>query len=229
MGLDKKLNNLVKRKNFQNFIVDEGSNMNYGLTNEQVNNMINVIENEEINERLIVLKNQINFLNDDKPIIDNSTLEKEEAIKIEKDIAKINDSLDTLNFKKESLNVSLNEYLNAMNISGAVRVKSQLSEINKQVDDFEIKKAELNNKINSSKLDYETQMLKMRELYDGVDIFNEGFNDVNYAKHVVYDYKKERALKLVDQFLCSLTPEKKEQILSEDENLKGLVDVGENI
>jgi len=227
--MNKKLNTLIKRKNYQNF-KNGVVNMNYRLSEREYEDVVKLIKDEEINERLVVLKNQVGFFNGElKKPIDNTTLSKDDAESINKNINSINDSLDVLNFKKQTLQVSLDEYLSNMNISEAIKLKSKLSEIEKQVSEFELKKKDLNNKIESSKLDYETQMIKIRDKYDNVDVLKEDFSDNDFSQNVIYDYKIERASHLVNQFLDSLDSDKKQQILEENENLKGLINVGENI
>jgi len=227
--MNKNLNTLIKRKNYQNF-KNGVVNMNYRLSEREYEDVVKLIKDEEINERLVVLKNQVGFFNGElKKPIDNTTLSKDDAESINKNINSINDSLDVLNFKKQTLQVSLDEYLSNMNISEAIKLKSKLSEIEKQVSEFELKKKDLNNKIESSKLDYETQMIKIRDKYDNVDVLKEDFSDNDFSQNVIYDYKIERASHLVNQFLDSLDSDKKQQILEENENLKGLINVGENI
>lgn len=228
--MNKNLNNIIKRKNYQNFIIDGVENMIYKLTNEQYDNVVNQIENDEINQRLGILKNQIGFFNNkNQPTINNSTLTEEDSKSIISDMNKINNSLDVLKFKKDSLQVNLDEHLSNMNISEAIKLKSKISDLEKQLGEYEERKNKLNNKIKDSVFDYELQMIKIREKYEDVDVVNSNFADESFSDKVIYEYKKERVRKLANQFLDSLTQNKKEQILNENESLRGFLNVGENI
>ena len=54
----KELNNLIRRKNYQNFLLNGEVIMDYRISNECSNKAKQFIENDELNERLKVLKNQ---------------------------------------------------------------------------------------------------------------------------------------------------------------------------
>jgi len=224
----KNLNNLIKRKQYQNFIKNGEVNMNYRISDKLSEMAKQMIENDEIKESLDIIKNQISFLDNDN--IDNvTTLSNEDIEKYELDIKSINEGVDILNFKKQTIQNSVDENLKNMNIKEAVMLKNKLTEVDSQLNELHKQKDDLIEKINSSKRDFQVQIIKIREKYENTNILNEDFEDKEFASSVISQYKKERASMLVNQFLNSLNPEKQQEILENNQDLKGLVNVGENI
>jgi len=226
----KELNDFIRRKNYQNFIKGGIDKMSYRISDEVSKNAIQLIEDESLKERLIVLNNQIDFLTgSENSVIENTVFSEEDAKKLKEQLSQNNNSIDVLNFKKDALLVNLDDALSKINIEEVVKTKSELSEINQQLDKLLSSNCEIENKIKSSRNEYDLQMVKIRDKYDDVDITSRGLEDSEFSKTVIVDYKKERATKLANQFLETLTPEKKQQILSENKELNDLVYVGENI
>lgn len=226
----KKLNNLIRRKNYQNFIKGGVRQMNYSISEEVRQNAISFIESESLKERLTELNNKIKFLTSgENSIIDNTTFSDEEAASLKSEIMNTNKCIDVINFKKDTLKASLDERLSKIDVAGAVKAKTEMSELNRQLAELNNKNVQLENKIKSSRQEYDLQMINIREKYNDVDIASKEIVDPEFSPTVIKDYKKERAIKIANQFLNELTPEKKQQILSENKELNDLVYVGENI
>lgn len=221
------LNQIIRRKHFDNFIKDGNCNMRYGVSDKVSSDAKIMIENDELKERLIVLKNQLNFLGVEggcKKVYDES------EVKRAKDgLEKIKEFSATLNFKKDNLKVLLDDSLAKLNISQAVKIKTELNQLDKELKAAQEKESENLLIISNDNLDYENQMIKIKDKYDDIDIISHEIVDNEFSGSVIADYKKLRASQLVSQFLDSLTKEKQEQILNENENLRGYLNVGENI
>ena len=226
----KDLNEIVKRKHYTNFLKNGDIKMDYRMTEEFNKNAKSIIENEEINERLIVLKNQLKFLtSEETSVIENTTFTEMEANEIKNSVNSNNDALDVLNFKKQTLEAKLNNALSEFNIGQAVQLKEDLKDLDTNISMVSEKNRQLNSKINNSKENYEVQMIKLKNFYSDKDFNMDTLPEGEFSKNVVNDFKREKAKEMVNEFLDSLSPTKKEQVLSENENLKGYVNVGENI
>ena len=225
--MDKILNEIIRRKNYQNFLLNGEVIMDYRISNECSNKAKQFIENDEINERLKVLKNQISFLND--VCENNTTFTNEELVDINRNVDILNNGIDVLNFQKQTLQSGIEQNYNDMNIKCAVDLKNKLLGIEEQLGGLRKEKGKLEEKIKSSRLDFDVQLIKLREKYNDAEINISQFEDADFSNSVVIEYKKERASKLVNDFMITLTPEKQKEILDNNQDLKGLVNVGENI
>jgi hypothetical protein len=223
----KNLNEIIKRKKYNNFIVNGDEKMVYGISDKVSMDAKKMIANDEIKERLIVLKDQLNFLEGESDY--KKVFNEQEVNNARCALDKIKSLLETLNFKKTNLQVMLDNSLTNINISEAVKIKTEMQKIDQQLKDANMKERECYSIILNDGVDYENQMLKIKDKYDNVDILKYEIIDGEFSDTVISDYKKDRASKLVVQFLDSLTDAKKEQILNENENLRGYLNVGENI
>lgn len=221
------LNSIIKRKRFDNYLKNGVSNMEYRISEEFSKKAEKIIMEDEINERLVVLNNQLKFLDAFKEV-DNVTLSDNEMQDIKLNLNKIEDSVGVLNFKKDNLQVMLDKSLSNINIADSIRLKEELNGVEKDIDKFNVEKLNLESKIKNSQLDYDMQMMKIRDKYNNVDIFKNEIDSSEFSSNVISSYKKEKASNLINQFLESLPEEKQKQILNENEDWKGYVNVGEN-
>ncbi len=216
---------IIRRTNYNEFLKN-GGNMDFRISEELSCKAKQIIEDDEIREGLEKLKSQINILSTnsaglkvyDSAEVDNATTQ----------LADIQKLRDSLNFKKESLNSILNEKYSRFDIMGSVELKEQLDKINVEMESLKEKEKMYENVISSDQSKYQEQMREIRDQYDSVDVLSEGIDFVGFSQSVVSDYKRERASKLVAQFLETLPEDKKGQVLAESEDLKGYINVGEN-
>ena len=221
------LNLEIRRKHFNNFIKEGNKNMNYRISNEMSKKAKSIIEVDELKERLVVLNDQLNFLGDSSEC---KKVANEHEISVAKsELEKVLEITSSLNFKKEQLQVQLNKYLLDFDIINSAKIKTQLSDIDMNIQNLKCQESQYRDIINSDKLEYENQMLKIKEKYDNEDIIHNPIDNSDFSDSVISDYKKSRASKLLHQFLDSLTEEKQNEILESNENLKGYLNVGENI
>ena len=221
------LNLEIRRKHFNNFIKEGNKNMNYRISNEMSKKAKSIIEGDELKERLVVLNDQLNFLGDSSEC---KKVANEHEISVAKsELEKILEITSSLNFKKEQLQVQLNKYLLDFDIINSAKIKTQLSDIDMNIQNLKCQESQYRDIINGDKLEYENQMLKIKEKYDNEDIIHNPIDNSDFSDSVISDYKKSRASKLLHQFLDSLTEEKQNEILESNENLKGYLNVGENI
>ena len=132
--MNRELNNVIRRKNYQNFLINGEQIMNYRISNELANRAKQIIETDEINETINVLKNQISFLGDYSD--NNTALTDEENTTIKENIKKLNNGIDVLNFQKQTLELSMEKSLENMNIKEAVNLKTKLHEVDKKLNDI---------------------------------------------------------------------------------------------
>ena len=224
--MNKNLNLIIKRKNFDNFIKNGEDNMNYRISDETSNIAKQTIVNDEINERLDILKNQLTFLQVDET--SKHVSNEDDVNSAKKSLAKLEDFKSVLNFKKQNLQMILDEKLSQFDIMSSAKIKEDLNKIDEEFLKINKDEKKFNSIITNDELDYASQMYQLKEKYDGVDILKNEIIDNNFSESVVKDYKRYRAGELVIQFLDSLSEDKKQQVLNENENLKGYLNVGEN-
>ena len=224
--MNKNLNLIIKRKNFDNFIKNGEDNMNYRISDEKSNIAKQTIVNDEINERLDILKNQLTFLQVDET--SKHVSNEDDVNSAKKSLAKLEDFKSVLNFKKQNLQMILDEKLSQFDIMSSAKIKEDLNKIDEEFLKINKDEKKFNSIITNDELDYASQMYQLKEKYDGVDILKNEIIDNNFSESVVKDYKRYRAGELVIQFLDSLSEDKKQQVLNENENLKGYLNVGEN-
>lgn len=223
----KDLNVLIRRKKFNNFIRNGEGYMNYRISDDISKKAKQIIENDEINERLIILKNQLNFLGIDENV---SGISNTDDVMFAKDnINKLQEVKEILNFKKVGLESLLNDKLSNFDIAGSVKVKEDLADVVKTLEENHQKEKELLMIVANDKIDYDNQMIKLKQKYDDVDILKHEIDETNFSASVINDYKRFRASALVSNFLDSLSDEKRMQVLNDNENLKGYMNVGEDI
>lgn len=221
------LNLLIRRKNYDNFIKGGDKNMNFRISDEVSKIAVETIKKDELNEGIVNLKNQLSFLTNDN-FENMETLDDEKIKFLNIENSKIKSKLDALNFKKDSLLAIYNNNLSKFDIKNSVRLKEEICNIEKDIDILLKQKNENDELVAIDGDEYKRQLDEVREKYDNVDIMKYSISSA-YSKNVVSNYKKERATKLVSQFLDSLDEDKKQQVLLENQDLKGYLNVGENI
>ena len=220
------LNLIIKRKRFNNFIQNGDVFMDYRISKKMSDEAKRLIENDELCEELNILKNQISFLDDGDEY--KKVFNENEVNNAKENLLKINEMLGSLAFKKQNLETVLDDKLSKLDIDFSVKIKEELNKINNELNNIKAKEKEMNSIITNDRFDYDNQMFKIKEKYDGVDILKHDIVDDYFSENVIKDYKKDRASKLVVQFLNSLSEDKKQQVLNDNENLKGYLNVGEN-
>ena len=150
-------------------------------------------------------------------------------VEINRNVDILNNGIDVLNFQKQTLQSGIEQNYNDTNIKVAVDLKNKLLGVEEQLGGLRKEKDKLEEKIKSSRLDFDVQLIKLREKYDDAEINISQFEDTDFSNSAVIEYKKERVSKLINNFMNTLTPEKQKEILDNNQDLKGLVNVGENI
>ena len=224
----KDFNEVILRKNFIKYLKNgERENMYFGISDEVSKIAKKVIESDALKEDIDVLRNQLNFLSSGDYNSEN-VANVDEVNRANQEIIELNKKLDSLTFKKENLNSIYNNYLAKLDIDNAVKLKKVLQEIQIKIDGLNESKEKFKQVLVSDSNLYEEQIQAIRDNYDNVDLFKCDISG-DYSQSVISDYKKERASKLVSQFLDSLTDEKREEVLNLNEDLKGYLNVGEDI
>ena len=175
--------------------------MYFGISDEITKVAKKTIENDSLKEDVNLLKNQLSFLSQSDYNCEN-VANADEVNRANQEILILDKKLDSLNFKKENLNSIYNNFLTKLDIENAIKFKKELQEIDVQIEEVNKNKDSLNQiLINDSNL-YEEQIQTIRAQYDNIDLGKQEISG-DFSKTVISDYKKERASKLLSQFLDS--------------------------
>ena len=170
-------------------------------------------------------------LTDSQPIFSKTCFDKQEGEVIKGQLDKLNVAKEKLLLQKQMLETCKEKSLADFDLVKLSKYVDDLKEIDKSLDGVKTEQESFAGKIAESSAEYARQMEDLKGAMGDFD-FREASPkfDEKYSANVVSDFKEQKAREYVKSFISNLTPNEREQVLSENENLKRYYsNVGENI
>lgn len=224
---------IIEKYKMKNFFEKGGLGyMKCAMTDDFNKTVYDAIEKSMFENKLNKVCNIIKKLNisNDVPKFCKTTFSVDKANEIEKSLNDVNVTREKLLIKKWSLEICKDKAISDFDLSNAVKYVSELDDLNKLILEVEKKCKVVDDEVKNSELDYQNQILSIKENYDNIDIMEcvPAFGD-EYSETVVNDYKIERAKACVNNFLSDL-PTSQAELAKNNEIIKRyVINVGENI
>lgn len=219
---------IIARRNYKNFILGGGNLMDYSFNNQISDDAKKEIEKSILQTKINVAKKKIDALNIDltEQIYEKVCFDDVESKTIKSKLDEIDTSLMRLSDKRVAIDTFKDDALSRLDIIVAKKYVDQLKDIDALIKSLDDEKSELESKISASHEEYD---LKMSQLKAEAET-NGGFDELNYPKTIINDYKKIVAKQVVSDFMQDLTDNQKDFVLKESKEIERYYDdVGENI
>lgn len=230
--MNNSLNEIIVKENLKQYIKGGGLIMDYRMSEDFSKKAKSEVEKSIMENKLSRLKDVLKKLDvKDSDVIKNTCFSEEESKLINTKIAELNNLVENVGLKKQTIKLLKEKALESFDIAGASNCVKDLNNLDTISSDLENQIEKLNFKVSSSSVDYEKQLVELKTNFDNFNFYDciPNFGD-NYNENVVNDFKKIKANDLVKEFLNELSPQEKDDVLNNNEDVKRCYqNVGENI